>query len=928
MPDDYGPIYQAAGHQWGIDPLLLQSMAEGESNQNPNATGPVIKSGPAAGTQAQGIMQFVPQTAAQYGVDTSNPTNSIYGASNYMSHLMMTNKGDLRQSLADYGGTVPGSSYVKGVINRYTQLSNDWGSGGGGTPQAPAPATPPARTATTTFAPGDDDKATLLGLQPHVDENGAPLPSATPPSAEPADPGVALLQGLTPHVDENGAPVPTSSGQFLSNPTSPSAKAVGTTIAEGRVPDQAFQAAINWSTDPAQRARTAAHLLYPNDPNALDRIIIGPEGRMAATDDQGKPYFIEPQRQPPAGMTREAQPGQTLLSQAWSGYEPSPQTGPASPWTSLGAMAVNPYSTNSVAQAWWPSSWSPSNLLQTAGADAPSFAQNVLQMGASAFGPLPTGLATAGTELGRQAVANWLLDPNPAEAPPLDWHKAYIDARNNALMSFAGTKLLEGPPAVQPAWGGPRWLGEPYWPEGGAAAEAGGAAPEVTLNPLGDAAEPSGPYAASTPEAVAAIPNSLPTRPIPVQTKAQAEDWADQILQHVATGGPVAADVRELIPGHQGSLAQITGNPGIATFERWVRNQPWATNVFGGVDQAQRVAGQRAVAGLQGSGDALAAGRAQVEANTQPLKDAAFANTTPTDPSGVVAEFDDILSGPEGKRPDVAGPLRQLRDGFYKTDPATGKPAIDPVTGAPTLETDPLQLYGARRAITDSLKPMARSDAPDARAAAREIQTQILPATDKAIEAGAPGFRNYMDQYHQESLPWDAMEYLQGRNLTDANGYPTLAKVDAMIKNIEAQRNLQRGVRPADALSDDQMTTAYNLRDALRQQANLGKGKAWGSNTAQNLAGGQTLNAFIGQGGEALGTSLGGAAGWAFGGAEWPGLFVGNAVGKGTQKLVGFANARSERLMQQALLDRLTNKNGLGVKALAGMPGANVPPAP
>ena len=100
MADDYSALYDAAGKQWNVDPLLLQSLAQEESGENPGAVGPMTKYG-----NARGAFQFIPQTAAHYGItDPHDITQAAYGAAHYLSDLMAQNNGDVGQALVGYGG--------------------------------------------------------------------------------------------------------------------------------------------------------------------------------------------------------------------------------------------------------------------------------------------------------------------------------------------------------------------------------------------------------------------------------------------------------------------------------------------------------------------------------------------------------------------------------------------------------------------------------------------------------------------------------------------------------------------------------------------------------------------------------------------------------------------------------------------------------
>jgi hypothetical protein len=153
---DYGPLYQAAGNKFQIDPLLLQSVAEHESDQDPNAVGKPVTLPDDSVQRARGLFQFMPDTAKQYNVDPTNPTSSAYGASNYLNDLLNQNNGNLRVALGIYSRTGPNSPYTNGVMKRYTGLHNAWTSGDpseGATSTSP-PASPPAAAPAVAASPG------------------------------------------------------------------------------------------------------------------------------------------------------------------------------------------------------------------------------------------------------------------------------------------------------------------------------------------------------------------------------------------------------------------------------------------------------------------------------------------------------------------------------------------------------------------------------------------------------------------------------------------------------------------------------------------------------------------------------------------------------------------------------------------------------
>jgi hypothetical protein len=107
VPSQYQSTFQAAANQYGIDPAWLASIAHAESGFNPGLTSP-------AG--AQGMMQFMPGTAAQYGVGNAfDPSQAVPAAAHYLSDLLNQVGGSLSKATAAYnfgpGNVASGQNY-------------------------------------------------------------------------------------------------------------------------------------------------------------------------------------------------------------------------------------------------------------------------------------------------------------------------------------------------------------------------------------------------------------------------------------------------------------------------------------------------------------------------------------------------------------------------------------------------------------------------------------------------------------------------------------------------------------------------------------------------------------------------------------------------------------------------------------------------
>jgi Transglycosylase SLT domain len=116
---DYSALFDSAGQAANIDPLLLRAIQQHEDAPgDPNAVNP--KSG------ATGVMQFMPKTATQEGVDPTNPGSSIYGAAHYLNGLIQYYGNDeraLQYALSTYGGDTSGKAgYADNVLKTYRAL--------------------------------------------------------------------------------------------------------------------------------------------------------------------------------------------------------------------------------------------------------------------------------------------------------------------------------------------------------------------------------------------------------------------------------------------------------------------------------------------------------------------------------------------------------------------------------------------------------------------------------------------------------------------------------------------------------------------------------------------------------------------------------------------------------------------------------------
>lgn len=373
-------------------------------------------------------------------------------------------------------------------------------------------------------------------------------------------------------------------------------------------------------------------------------------------------------------------------------------------------------------------------------------------------------------------------------------------------------------------------------------------------------------------------------------TEAGRNRIVDRTLGAFAGEGPKNALLDEIVPGSKPTLAQATGNAGLGAAEKNLRNAPGITNMFAEREAANKAARSQAWERLAGTEGDIAAATAERDAAAAPMREAAFQGAKPVDSAPVVAKIDEILASPAGKRDAVSKALNSIREKIALGDGA--------------LESDAEQLYGVRKAIGDKLSPLAQGTGNDARQAAHELM-EVQKVIDQRIEKAAPGFKDYLSEYHEMSKPLDRMGLLQSAKITDSQGNITLAKLDSTIKSIEKARS-SKGAHVAKSLSDEELNGLRAIREDMRRESlPASKVKPPGSDTVQNLATSNALGKFLGN------TAASAGAGGAIGAGidlyhgHWPSTaaWLGTIAGAGGRRLLASKDAQVLDLLANRLVN-------------------------
>ncbi len=877
-PLDLNAVYQAAGQEWNVDPNLLRAVAGQESGGLANPDQAVSSAG------AQGRMQLMPGTAAQMGVtDTSDPVQNVYGGAKYLSSLL-DKYGSPELALSAYnagpgrvddhlanGTPLPAETvaYVPEIARRYQALA------GSQQQQPPAnsnTAQPSSSAAPGTIATPNLDASMAALSHGQADPNAAPGASA--PARQPLDlfsqvyaaaqaaSGVPAGNSNTPAPASVPGPLPAAPAAAGGSATAP----VPDLLSRAYAAAQAASAAQPGTTLPGAGAATstagqtppqaapmpaAGPTGYPVVDNAIGSFTHGVQSigdalnRGAAYVDSKVPFLARLDAatgQNPAADVA-AQPAQEAAYQARYGNSSAASVGNFV-GQAAGTLPLIASGTGGL------------GALAGAGAEAVGGTATMAGRGIQAAADFAGGTASAadagtipnllirGTSLaangaGQGAAINLLTgDPNATAGQNM-----LTGATAGAVLGPVGAAVGQG---VARVGDGLMGLVRPFY-DGGrnyiadtALAKAAGKSAlvmnDATLVP-GSVPTTAQAYAnpglASVERAVASVrPNEFANR-LTSNNEARADFLRSQ------TGTPTDIEAADLarettaVPAITGPLAASTtaadAQPVVNTIDQILASPA-----------GQRDAAQRALGGIRSKlvqpaapfGDRVSTALASVSD--------AIANTPgAVNDAGLWGAQQALVAAQQGGGPASTLARLQAASSANPQYQALIDQARNTVGSAGAVESDPGQLYGIRKAINDQLSPLAANAGSDAQLAASELQ-QVKASLDNSIEGAAPGFKKGLDEYAAASQPINAMQYLQSKGYTAADGTITMAKVKNVLDDIGKQQNMP-GARDAKAVPADTVTSLQSLYDDLLRQNNSRLGMSLGSNTFQNLATGSTM---------------------------------------------------------------------------------------
>lgn len=294
------------------------------------------------------------------------------------------------------------------------------------------------------------------------------------------------------------------------------------------------------------------------------------------------------------------------------------------------------------------------------------------------------------------------------------------------------------------------------------------------------------------------------------------------------------------VPGYQPTTAQATRDVGLISAEPAIRAMD-TSGRFIAQQSAANQARMKILDRMAKDKESLAAAQAKRDAVTDPLRESAFARATVTPEtfqSGVVLtankKIDDILNSPVGRRQTVIDVMRDARADIARA-------------------RTPAELYEIRKDLRLAERGLlSKSDkggpSADAYKAARPQLNEVIRAVDDAIEAAAPGYRDYLNKYAKASKGISSMEEAQNFRAKVLGVTPDPMSSEYMI----SQPSFTRAIRSLDKgdfkdLSATQVATLKRISRDLDDGVLNRAGKMPGSDTFKNLSTANFIGGIVGK---------------------------------------------------------------------------------
>lgn len=321
-------------------------------------------------------------------------------------------------------------------------------------------------------------------------------------------------------------------------------------------------------------------------------------------------------------------------------------------------------------------------------------------------------------------------------------------------------------------------------------------------------------------------------------TEAGREVIAGNVLRSLASDAERAIMAAEgyqaPIAGYRPTTAQATRDIGLASAETPIR----------GLDQTGKFAQQQVEANrarmaildrLAKDKDALERAAAKRDEVTSPLREEAFLKAQNVSPETfqsataltVNKTIDDILKSDVGARGTVIKTMNWAKEQLSRG-------------------TTPARMYEVRKDLRDAAQGLLDKEGAAYSLAKRELE-QVIRSVDDAIDAAAPGYKDYLDKYAKSSRGIERMEAAQqfrGRVMS------TIPDPSNIGEYLISQPSFTRAIRAAaedTKLSKTQLAVLQRVSQDIDSGVLARATKVPGSDTFKNLSTANIIGGIVGK---------------------------------------------------------------------------------
>ena len=388
--------------------------------------------------------------------------------------------------------------------------------------------------------------------------------------------------------------------------------------------------------------------------------------------------------------------------------------------------------------------------------------------------------------------------------------------------------------------------------------EGAGALGQLGLGVLGGMVAPGA--AGTTAQALTRATTSS-VRPF---TEAGRQVITGQVLRELASDPEAAMraaqQYRPSVPGYRPTTAQATRDVGLIAAETPIRGMETGGRFLAQTSEANQ-ARMTILDRLAKDETALSQAIAKREQVTAPLRERAFAQST-VDPdtfqSAIALNVDntvkEILRSPAGKRGTVDKTMRWAQEQVKRAN-------------------TPAELYEVRKDLRDAAQGLLDKEGAAFSLAKKQLE-QVIRSVDDVIEAGAPGYKDYLSKYAASSRGIESLEAAQAVRAKVLSTTPDPSRVGDFLISQPAFTRAIRAIKddPRTPLSKTQVAVLERVGRDLDEGVLQRGAKVPGSDTFKNLStaniiGGVVGKQIVGEGNPAL-QKLAAPLNWLYNGTD------------------------------------------------------------